>query len=632
MFRAVLIGLLGLAFAPALAQAQGAPCNKTWAGPELSVGGGWNTPTKWSPAGVPGPTDVVCITGTSMEATHVDANFTVAAVHSTRPVEVAGSTLTLIDPAETSTFSELQIVNSTVRGPGDITVERLLIGNGVMDGPGGTTTVTKRFELGGNGWLTGGRQLVTEGTGSFDGYFQGQGAVTWTNRGALVLVGAYLQGQSVDGIVPIFHNERGASVTKAANSYEATFSFALDNDGAMSRPDDPAVGRFWVTTGAASSSSGSFEGLYMNSDQVDFSLGQGATLKRATTFGYLRLPVDGTIEITDSLLTGRGITGRATLILKGHTNAASGHLCGGGTTLILPAGATMEWSGPVGLQCKRVETAGTVVVTGTGARDTTQWGMRTVWVNTGTIELVAGYLPVNPGDESARLINRGRIVKTGTGTFEFRPRLVNDGVIDIQAGRIAATRLEQTPDSTLRFGLSSDTAYGALTVTELRHGGRLEAAPVGTFAPAAGTRFNVITSSNRGGAFASTALSGLRLDESLTATIGLVAPAAVAPEAPAVAAKAPAAPLAAAAAAGVSSLQALDRRVRLAGERTFVLRPVKGVRVRVVSHSRALAAQVTAAGTLRLRRSRAARGTLRLRYRLVASDGRRSRIATLTVR
>jgi hypothetical protein len=621
MFRAVLIGLLGLAFAPALAQAQGAPCTKTWNG-SVTATASWNASGNWLPDGVPGPTDVVCITGTSTVATQVDTILTVVAVHSTRPVQIIDGQLTLADPAETSTFSQLRIAGQ-VHGPGNISVQKLIGERGNMDGPG-TTTVTTRFEVAGFIDFGAERQLITEGTTSLDGFIYGKGRVTWTNRGAVTMLSGDIWGAEFDGKTPVFHNEPGASVTKVGGIYESWLTFALDNDGVIMRPDDPQVGRLWVTTDSGSST-GHFEGIWLNGDQTPFQLGQGATLKKTLIFGFLRLPEGGTLEITDSILIGRGITGRATLILKGHTEARSGQICGGGTTLIVPADATLEWTGTYGVQCKRIETAGTVVITGTGARVADAWGQRMVWANTGTIELVAGYFPVNPGDESARLINRGRIVKTGESAFEFRPRLVNDGVIDIQAGRLTATRLEQTPDSTLRFGLTSDTAYGALTVTELRHGGRLEAAPVGTFVPAANTRFNVITSSNRSGAFASTALSGLRLDESLAATIGLVAPAA-APE-PTTGKASAAAP----AAVPVAPLAAVDRRIRLAGGRTFVLRPGKGARVRVLSHSRALSARVSSTGTLHVRRARSARGTLKLRYRLVAADGRRSRIATIRI-
>jgi hypothetical protein len=631
MVRAVLIGLLGLTFTPALAQAQAAPCTKTWADPALpSSAGGWNTPTKWSPEGLPGPTDVVCITGTSTEATHVDTNFTVAAVHSTRPVRVAGGELTLADPSETSTFSELRMGGS-IHGSSDIRVAKLVWSSGTMDGPGGTTTVTERFETNGAASLSGGRQFITEGTGSLYGSVYGVGSVRWTNRAAITLLNGFIEGSDGgDGTVPVFHNEAGASVTKDTNAedhgiYESWITFALDNDGVIARVDGPRVGRFWPMRGSGVST-GHFENLLLNGDQEEFRLGQGATLKKVYITGYVRLPEGGTTEMTDVTIVGRAITGRATLILKGHTNAIAGDLCGGGTTVIQPAGATLEWSQAIGIRCKRIETAGTVKIIGSGSGGQVGiWGQRTVWVNTGTIELVGGYLSVNPGDEAARLINRGLLLKTGGGGFEFRPRIVNDGVIDIQAGRLTATRLEQTPDSTLRLGLTGAGSYGALTVTELRHGGRLEATPLwGDTPPAANTRFNVITSSNRSGAFASTALSGLRLDESLSTTIGLVAPAAAEPAAPAAAAKAPA--------VATAPLLVPDRRVRLAGGRTFVLRAASGTRVRVVSHSRALSARVTKAGTLRLRRSRSARGTLWLRYRLIAADGRRSRIATITVR
>ena len=111
-------------------------------------------------------------------------------------------------------------------------------------------------------------------------------------------------------------------------------------------------------------------------------------------------------------------------------------------------------------------------------------------------------------DESTTFYNRGLIVKQTTSNFTFDPLLVNDGVIDIQLGRITAPRYEQTPDGTLRFGIGGTGAastYGALTSSRFNYGGRLEAVLTGGFTPAPGNRFDVISSAtaSRSGAFSS---------------------------------------------------------------------------------------------------------------------------------
>ncbi len=141
---------------------------------------------------------------------------------------------------------------------------------------------------------------------------------------------------------------------------------------------------------------------------------------------------------------------------------------------------------------------GDVTVTETGlGRPESTWGPRTVWENTGKITLVSGLFPTRRGRRGARgSINRGTIVKTGTGHDHDPP-----GVRQRRRGRhpgraITATRFEQTPNGTLRFDIRG-TATPLLgradrdRVPVLRAARGVATRPA--TCPPAGQRFNVIT-------------------------------------------------------------------------------------------------------------------------------------------
>ena len=103
---------------------------------------------------------------------------------------------------------------------------------------------------------------------------------------------------------------------------------------------------------------------------------------------------------------------------------------------------------------------------------------------------------------------------------------VNDGVVDIQAGRSPprASSRRRTARCASTSAARRNACSGALTATAFLYSGRLEATLSTGYVPPAGTRFNVITAtlSSRSGLFHSTATPGLTLDESQTTTIGLV--------------------------------------------------------------------------------------------------------------
>ena len=504
--------------APAAAQS---PCTKTWSGP--ATGGLWNAGGNWTPAGAPGSTDVVCI-GPGTDTT-ANATSTVAELRSEGIVRVT-TALTLTSPTELSVVEDLRL-GAGLAGAGDIDVDTLTWTSGTMAGTG-TTTVREQHTISG-GSVGDGRTLVTEGTGTWTGSPAGSGSALWINRADITFGPGDLNSTLVGGVRPLFVNEADGSVTRTNSGGNFDIEWRLENDGVLARDDNAAVGNLWMDHGAPGISTGAFTRVQLNG--AGTRLGEGAQLDGSTIRDQVELN-GGTYPINNGGLAAGTVTGPGTVVLSGHFEAYYGRLGTPGTIVILTEGSDMLWTASYGMYASRFENAGTVTIEATGANEVQTWGNRTVWENTGTVILKSGRYrnaPANTSviDESTTFYNRGLIVKQSTSNFTFDPLLVNDGVVDIQQGRITAPRYDQTPDGTLRFGIGGTGAastYGVLTSSRFNYGGRLEAVLTGGFTPAAGNRFDVISSptASRSGAFSSSSLAGLTLDESQPAAIGLV--------------------------------------------------------------------------------------------------------------
>lgn len=543
--RALIAAVVGLAALPASAAA--ADCTKTWDGP--ATGANWNTAANWAPDGIPGADDVVCVgAGTS---TALAANVTVRAVRVDGTLTHSYSyALTLTDTAEPSSIATY-VKQGLVDTAGTLDIADMTWQGGSISGAG-TTTFSGTYAVLGNvnfPSVGAGHTLVTAGDGSFTSYGLGLGdGARWINRGA-----ATGQGGSFSG--GTFHNEPGASLTKTAGTGSWSLGMPTDNDGTITRVDDASLGRVYVSGDDGLESNGTFTGVSLSGTHR---LGPDAVLNQVYNSADVRLTPGATYTLTDFTSGGGTIAGRdATIVLAGDSWAYYGRIGddntldpeGQAARIVVPEGSSLLWTAAMGFYARRFITAGEVRIEETGlGRPLETLGSRMVWENTGTIEVLAGLLPMN--DEGQRLVNRGTILKTGTGNLSVQIKLVNDGLVDIQRGRITASRFEQTADGILRFGLGGTSAasqHGVLTATVFRYSGRLEATLDAGYVPAAGARHSVIASTRtaRSGEFLSQALSGLFLEEVGTSALAVTAPAA-----------AVAAPFAAAATTTAASLAA----------------------------------------------------------------------------
>jgi len=516
-----------LVVAPAASAAE--PCTKTWSGPAT---GDWSLGTNWTPEGVPGAADVVCI-GAATDTT-VDAAFTIATLRSEGIVRISGnsSDLTITAASEPSSIDEFHLVAAGLYGDADVTIRRLFWGatfTGIEMGGAGTTTVTEYHELGdANQYLLEGRTLVTEGTGTWSpNAFRAYGDALWINRADV----AYTGGGSLSVTVvaeetPVFRNEAGASVTKSGSG-NRRISLAVENDGVIEDPAGLGEDGYLAVGEASGVSSGEFLGVRVEGDHV---LADGVLLRDTLVLDDSVVAPGATVEMDGGEIYGGEIVGPGTIVLSGELTATFGRFGDARSLVVVPVGAHLLWTAAMHFEPRRFETHGTVEITGTGAgHPTGTFGERMVWENTGTLILHDGWLPVFAEDERARILNRGTIVKTSTDTLEVEPTIVNDGLVDVQLGRLEANRFEQTANGTLRFGIEGESArteHGELLASQLRYSGRLEAELRNGYEPPENAYLNVIaaSASNRSGEFLSTSLAGLTLDETGGSSIALLGP------------------------------------------------------------------------------------------------------------
>ncbi len=441
-----------------------------------------------------------------------------------------------------------------------------------------------------------------------------------------------------DGIAPCSATRR--------DRHRPTGDYSIERGRGRQRRADrrprPAE-RLSITT-ATGVSTGRFEGVYLSERNARSA--PGAAINGVVVSGTLILPDDVPIEIGDLTVASGDVTGRTTLTCA----AALGLLRQRRRRrhdLILPAGATM--TGPPRSACTPSASS---PGRRHGHRDRPRppgdhLGPRTVWENTARSTLVGGLFPRPPATRGRGSINHGTIVKTGTGTITIRPVIVNDGVIDIQARahHRHALRADPEGDAAVRHRRHRDQRLRGLTATAspLRGPARGDADAGFVPPPATASTVTGSTTRHRSGLFHSTGSSGLRLDETRASNdrargarrAGL-ARATRRGAAPARGATTAAArrrrPAASAATRPLSGSPPGGTR-RAAPPAT---RRPRGTRRAALRCARAPAARVVAArADLRVRRLHARpplRGRQTLRFRFVAPDGRRSRVATLTVR
>jgi hypothetical protein len=183
-------------------------CTKTWdGGPAGATSGSWGTATNWSPDGLPGPADHVCIPDGNVVA-HASGTNSVASLQSPGTLQLSGGTLSLTSTAvgEESTIAVLNQSAGTLSGAAPVT---LTSNEPPSNATGGTQSGTG--------------QTIVQGTLTKTG----PGTLTLTGRTLTVADGGTMRAAGSGGGIENQNLLRldGATI---ANLPGGTFEFATD--------------------------------------------------------------------------------------------------------------------------------------------------------------------------------------------------------------------------------------------------------------------------------------------------------------------------------------------------------------------------------------------------------------------
>ena len=640
----------------ALAAPASAACTKTW--DDGANDRKWSSAANWSGDTLPGSGDDVCIPPLSGAPVAVDTPVLVQTVAAQHPVN-ATSTLTLTDAAEDSSFTDLATSVTLV-----VQANHGLRTTGAVDWTSGTIEMHD-----GSAWENAGTFAANSETGS----------IAWSDdagdgaRPALVNSGT-LEKTAGAGTTPV-----NASLDNTGTVAEDTGTLQLRGGGTL-RAGGPVTAMlrhdiFTVTDGAQ------LVNIRIDGARVLVADGAEATIHGGEmTAGRLGGP--GDVVIAPPLVTAKAASVFGPQVSFAKFFVKSGKVQGPGVIRVSsPAGLEMagippvpqppdpeplenppeEWEAFDAPLLSVQFVSGPHIVN----EHELEWTSGAIRLDATTFHN-AGQLLLNStahgwqGTEP--VVNTGSITKGGGGggggggsnTVPFPP-VVNDGTIEVEGGTLRVTDLQQTSDGRVEIdvaGTTKGTEYGTIFINgQTLLSGMLAIDLADGYTPATGDVFHVIEGSGafvglgRNGEFASyegtTLGDGRTLNRTYTPN-GLDLTVAAAPsvralEADDVPSGSPPAP-----ATPAPALLAVDDSVRLARTRTLRI-PARrllandkfapGTRVRLVSRPRGASVRLDPrTGALRVRLRTKPRRTLRLRYRLVAPDGSRSRVATVRIR
>ena len=558
---------------------------------------------------------------------------------------VDGGNVTVVDGADWS-GGELFLLSGSIGGPGNLTATGTLHWRGGRMSGSGTTRVTPTGSLQMDGGsyvymvLDPGRVLRTEGTGTWhQGYLEFHDNAVWENTGTFDANGEtgslYWANDAGEGDRPkivntgTFSKTAGTGTTSVDAFFDASGGTAANTTGHLHLSAGGVI-----RAGAA---------LLTRMTAGTFTALDGATVGGTIDGATIEVPEGATADLSGGRFNGGYLTGAGDARVLGTYTWAGGYANGTGI-LRVQAGSTLTVEGGWGLylyESRLLHNRGTIVWKD-GALSVND---RSAIHNAGTFELQTGddSWGYNYGVEPRPFLNTGTLLKSIGGQTVYMPGIENDGTVRIVSGKLNFDDFLQTADGRTEVvagGTTSGADYGALSLPYgSRLAGAFEVELADGYSPTTGDAFTFVEGSQRNGAFT---YEGLNLADGRTLSVDdsdyYSVVFTVTGTATRTAEKAPEAPVAEAPAAGEPvELLAADDRLRLRPGRALRLLAndtlVEGTRVELVGRARGAVVRLDArTGRLTLRRVGRKARVVHLRYRLVAPDGQKSRIARVRIR
>jgi hypothetical protein len=385
----------------------------------------------------------------------------------------------------------------------------------------------------------------------------------WTNAGTIELASGnlVLDSQQIPGVAELV-NLPGGILDAATNVSIENYlgNEVLLNEGTLAMTGASSVGfisAILINGGLVEAEAGTIkiEGGGSSSNCV-FEAGPGALLQfegNYTANGGTQFAGVGSNVITGTFIV-NGPAAMTNVVFNGLTMTLNGNISGSnlvlesgtcalngtltGTNLML-AGATFDGSNGViagGLTWTAGQLAsGSVLTAASNAllilEGDSQYIMRGVLTNAGTIDLVNGNIALNSGNTAGQgqlinlpgavvnimtnvsinnafnnevLVNEGTIEKTGgTGTTVISPIFTNSGILNAQTGTISVNGSYTLTGGALDIGISGTTSYGVVHFSGSAplNGVGLNVNLENGFLPAISNFFAIVTYGSKSGVF-----------------------------------------------------------------------------------------------------------------------------------
>jgi hypothetical protein len=481
----VVLALAGFAMASAGAQA----CTKTW----NSTDGSWASSASWTPTGMPGPDDDVCITGAGTYTVTVPVLNGGAQIRSLTVGGTAGGTQTLAIVGQSAPVGGATLSGSTVNATAGGTIAAT--GRIVLDATDQGTPAASNVQTGGPVTLSGG---------------------AFTNNGSLVAQSESNQPFRDYLRVP-FTNAAGGTVQVTTGFLDYTGGLTFENDGTLTAADSGTfllesdlplsgprthlINAGGVTIGASTEvdnaiwtqAGGSVTGraLRMLNSALDYQSGSGS-FTFASGYGTSDSSLSGTIPPGQTVTAQGGSFGDPT---DSHTytlQLTGDQVVNRGTLFLAGVSGATALAGSAAVQGAPLINYGTILATstpdGSGSAATYPDYLRTDLTNKAGGEIdVQGVLTQDAGTVT---LNEGTVALSGGGAYS----------VSRNSTAVRASTFTNSPDGTIstRLDPTSVPVFSISSGATFNGAGSLLPILVQPLVPRQGREFRLLVMSGGG--------------------------------------------------------------------------------------------------------------------------------------
>jgi hypothetical protein len=485
-FRPLITCLLTLAtFATTAAAAQA--CDETW---NNASGGSWNTPTNWTPNGVPATGQAVCITLPGVYTVTLAANANVASLtlgasSGTQTLDIEGQDYNYQGEIYNSTTLTLNAA-STIASNGEL----------ILDATSGGTAPGTGNQAGGSAildtdTLTNSGKIVTQvDDPTWQDYFEGEltdassasldvnsGKLTMPSPNGGGIAPSYAYSVTNDGSMTVAPNATLVLAAGLGDAGDFTNNGTVTNNGSITGVNQGGQ-MTWTQSGG--SESGNAVALEAGAWLID-SVGAGSFLFNYES-GALSgtIPAGQTVTVQGEVFNSGGENYNSTSLAL-NANANTAPVTNDGTLVLDAPGSGTASGGNTYLTNGGLNNNGTL----TSQVEDATWGNN---LQASVVNAAGGNIDLNSGT----LTSNGSVTTSNSGVVTLAPGALwslNEGstLVNAAAGTIVPEIASATSYGSLQLTSPCCNGPGAITA-----GGTLAPKLVGSFTPSANEEFPIV--------------------------------------------------------------------------------------------------------------------------------------------